>query len=237
MYKPIAGYTFDAQDGTDDVGAHDLTGVPEDYTASAKFGDYAADTVTELDAYGQGFPAVYVPYTLAVWLYVPAESAVFTYCDDESASSQPRLNAAVAAGTLTVYDGWPGEYWTSAIAGGSVTTGAWNLVVAGIGSDNKLYVSLNGGAIVRSASDAHWAGAATQSWAIYSDSAGVHADEWIIWDSELSQDDIDWLYNSGTGRSLADVMAYAEPSLVIDSPVSRTYAIPADSRIYEIPGD
>jgi hypothetical protein len=100
---------------------------------------------------------------------------------------------------------------TATLVGGTPANETWTFVVFYHDPDNdKIGVSVNGGAFttanitegVRRSAAALEFGRLQSS---FSPSSNVRLDEWNKWSKVLSQDEIDWLYNSGNGRSYGEL--------------------------------
>lgn len=194
---PVAGYSFDAQDGTDDVGAYDITNYG-DWTASAKHGAYAlASDGEEMFAVPGEDAGTGTVYSLAAWLYVPPGE--YTQARASDNISLDYIGRVTDASAFCTVDGST----PLVSAANAPTADAWNLLVWGQRADGKLWLSLNGGTIAVAASAS--TELSLQRWALEGEGVGIAGDTFAIWDAELDLDDITWLWNDGDGRQISEL--------------------------------
>jgi hypothetical protein len=191
--EPIAGYSFDAQDGTDDVGARDIS--LSGFTASAKHGAYAKEGGLYT---GTGYAFTSPPFSIAFWYYQPDGSFGVEFS---------------VSGTNQIVFGSP---WLDAyyINDGTTEIGptantyvraAWNFVALGVRADGTYWLRLNDGATIESGAAATYYTQDVDRFQL--DNRDI--DSLAVWDVALSAGDLDWLYNSGAGRQISDLVAGA----------------------------
>lgn len=197
---PIAGYSFDAQTGEDEIGAYDLNATGAVFTANAKHGAYAVGSgafgfsITTANVTGVSGP----PFTLAAWLYIPTGG---TASGDAWSSMMVGLQGTVSGGAAVVQTHLGATLATTANTG---TQGAWNLLVFGQRADGVVWLSLNGGAIAESAPRT---AQAPQQLTFSSGYSGARFDTGAFWTETLDATEIAWLWNGGAGRTIADLVA------------------------------
>lgn len=190
---------------------------------AADFESGSSESLSISDASQSGLRLGDNDWSICAWVQAetfPGDASIVVKQSDAAATQEYRLYYKTSATefALTVYDGVASSASVDASTFGTPATGTWYFVYGEhkAGATNTVGISVNAGTIDTAADLAVNSG----STADFHIGARAHStqrfwdgeiDEVAIFSRALSQAEIDWLYNSGSGRAYADLTAGGQP--------------------------
>lgn len=147
------------------------------------------------------------PFTMAGWVRPSSSIAgfqTFVYALDGGNFILMRFTAAGDISLLI----WDTTWVECGLYGHNITDDAWHFVAFGIDGSNKGFIKVDGNARDTDAATlSTQANRATNTKLTQFGSGNPFGDldEWGIWKQALTDEELDWLYNSGAGKTYADL--------------------------------
>lgn len=204
-------------DGSDSSGnGNDLTAVNTPAHSTGVVGDAAYYTDNDSDYYYLPYTAGVTPrggspFTVLWWVYVVSgydPSATVLYIGN-AAQTEFVLRVAVN-GTAMFLLTYSGGTTLNGNVSRVTSDNAWHMVTLTFDGVNQASISLDAGAFATVTGALNTATGIQMRFGNGYDAiqATQRSDQGVLYDRVLPQSEIDWFYNSGSGRSRAELLAY-----------------------------